>query len=502
MKNHTFLTIIFVLLFSEFLYAEQPPQERWGIRYNGPENSDDFSSGIAIDNLGNVYVTGRSDDSSAVPDYATIKYDSNGTQKWAARYNGPANNYDGAHAIAVDNAGNVYVTGESWGGGTGYDYATIKYDSNGIQKWLARYNNGLENADDYAQAIVIDNADNIYVTGGSIGSGTFEDYVTIKYDSNGIQKWVARYDGTGNNFDCAYAIALDNSGNIYVTGSSWGGDTSYDYATIKYDANGTQKWAARYNAPGNSEDHARAIAVDNADNVYITGESYGSGTISDYATIKYDSNGTQKWAARYNGPGNNEDNAQAIAVDNTSNVYVTGSSWGSGTSNDFATIKYDQNGTQKWAARYNGPENYDDSADDIALDSAGNVYVTGGSFGSTNNDYVTIKYDPNGNQIWAERYDGPVSSDDYAQAIAADNQGNVYVTGCSTDTGSDYMTIKYTQHNYCTGIAGDLNGNCKVDFADYAILAGDRHIASTWDDLAALADNWLKCGYALQEDCW
>ena len=502
MKKHTFLTII-ILLFSEFLYA-LPPQQRWAIGYNGPANGDDFSSAIAIDNLGNVYVTGRSDDSDAAPDYATIKYDPNGIQKWAARYNGSGSDFDWAHAIAVDNLSNVYVTGESWGGDTGYDYATIKYDSNGIQKWVERYNEPGGNSNDSAQAIALDNAGNVYVTGTSIGIGTREDYATIKYDPNGNQEWVARYNGPGNSDDYAQAIALDNSGNVYVTGGSDSNDAVPDYATIKYDPNGTQKWVARYNGPGNSDDAAQAIAVDSTGNVYITGNSWGNNTGRDYATIKYDPNGTPKWVERYNGPGNSDDYAQAIALDNAGNVYVTGNSDGS-TNNDYATIKYDTNGLQKWTARYNGPGNPDDYAQAIALDIAGNVYVTGDSYGSTDNDYATIKYDPNGNQKWVERYNGPESADDSAQAIAADNRGNVYVTGSSYNAGTsnDYMTIKYTQHNYCTEIiTGDLNGNCKVDFTDYAILAGDWLVTNNWNDLAELAENWLKCSYALQEDCW
>ena len=104
-------------------------------------------------------------------------------------------------------------------------------------------------------------------------------------------------------------------------------------------------WVARYDGPDNYDDEAVAIAVDGSGNVYVTGRSDGSGTAQDYATIKYNSAGQQQWVARYDGPGGNDDVANAIAVDGSGNVYVTGSSYGSGTDRDYATIKYVQGAT-------------------------------------------------------------------------------------------------------------------------------------------------------------
>jgi hypothetical protein len=98
-----------------------------------------------------------------------------------------------------------------------------------------------------------------------------------------------------------------------VTGGSTSG--AYDYATIKYDASGAEQWVARYNGPGNLDDSASAIALDDSGNVYVTGYGAGSGTSLDYATIKYDTSGAEQWVARYNGPGNFNDDARAIAVD-------------------------------------------------------------------------------------------------------------------------------------------------------------------------------------------
>src|SRR5438874_9524145 len=99
-------------------------------------------------------------------------------------------------------------------------------------------------------------------------------------------------------------MAIDAAGNVYVTGNSLGIGTGYDYATVKYNSSGTQQWVTRYNGPANRDDYGNAIAVDSSGNVYVTGWSPGSGTDYDYATIKYNSTGQQQWVARYNGPGN------------------------------------------------------------------------------------------------------------------------------------------------------------------------------------------------------
>jgi hypothetical protein len=190
--------------------------------------------------------------------------------------------------------------------------------------------------------MAIDDAGNVYVTGDSDGSGTADDYTTVKYSPNGEELWVARYDGPASSIDEAYAIALDGSGNVYVTGYSRGSGTDFDYATVKYDSSGVEQWVARYDGPARDRDVARAIAVDGAGNVYVTGESYGSETDDDYATVKYNSSGVEQWVARYNGPGSSIDEANAIAVDGADNVYVTGRSYGSETDDDYATVKYSQ----------------------------------------------------------------------------------------------------------------------------------------------------------------
>src|SRR5206468_166081 len=142
------------------------------------------------------------------------------------------------------------------------------------------------------------------------------------------EQWTARYNGPSNFVDEAAAIAVDGSGNVYVTGSSMNENFDPDYTTIKYNSAGEEQWVARYNSPGGFEDDASAITVDGSGNVYVTGTTRTSGNNWDYATVKYNSGGQQQWAAVYNGPGNDDDEAAAIAVNGLGNVYVTGFSVG------------------------------------------------------------------------------------------------------------------------------------------------------------------------------
>ncbi len=368
--------------------------QQWAARYNGPGNSFERAYSIAVDGSGNVYVTGRSTGIGTAYDYATIKYNSSGDSVWVQRYNGPGNGDDEARSIAVDGLGNVYVTGYSKGSAPGPDYATIKYNSTGSQLWVQRYNgpvNGYANA----YSIAIDGLGNVYVTGRSYGGGVGYDYATIKYNSTGAVQWVQRYNGTANDNDEAYSITVDGSSNVYVTGTSISIGSGYDYVTIKYNSSGTQQWFQRYSGTSSSSgsDAAFSIAVNDSGNVYVTGESIGFGTLYDYATVKYNSSGVLQWHQRYNGPGNGYDNAYSIAVDSSGNLYVTGKSLGISTDFDYATIKYNSSGDSVWLRRYNGPGSGEDYANSIAIDGLGNVYVTGQSTGSgTGLDFATIKY--------------------------------------------------------------------------------------------------------------
>jgi uncharacterized delta-60 repeat protein len=354
---------------------------------------------------------------------------------WTRIYNGPSDNIDIANSLAIDGQGNVYVAGESDGIGTGPDYLTIKNNASGDTIWTRRYC-GPVNSSDHANAIAVDLLGNVYVTGGSDN-----DFVTIKYNSNGEILWFNRYDGPANLGDAASHIALDNSGNVYVAGTSYATGVNFDYATIKYNSAGTEQWAQRYDGPGNSGDNLRDLKVDVQGNIYITGYSMGVGTAEDCATIKYNTNGDTVWVRRYCRPGFVSDVANALTLDTQGNVYVTGSGGG------FVTIKYNSIGDTGWVRHYNRPGTTSNFSYGLAVDADGNVYVTGQTVSSDNSeDYTTVKYNSLGDTVWTRiYYCQPGSFDDCASDIALDNSGNVYVTGYSAENYIyGWATLKYS----------------------------------------------------------
>ncbi len=446
------------------------PAIEWIARYNSLLDSTDVAVDIKTDISGNTYVTGYSYTILGLLKAAvTISYDPNGNQRWRSEYNQLFD--DEATALVLDNDQQyIYVAGSSNGllGILPSDFLIIKYRaSDGMQMWARTYSQSLL-GDDKAIALVVDSQNNPVITGISQGFLlllTPYDYATVKFDENGNQLWVSRYNGPGNGEDKPTDIAVDSQDNIIVTGGSAGSTSGEDFATVKYNSSGSEVWVQRYDGPGNNEDRAYAIVVDNSDNIAVTGSSTGSGSGLDYATMKYSSSGSQMWLQRYNGPGNNEDRAYAIVVDNSDNIIITGFSRLGATpeSEDYTTIKYNNAGIQQWVNRYNGTGSNQDRAYAIVVDNSDNILVTGSSRSSGaagTEDYATLKYSNSGTQVWVTKYNGTGNNEDRAYAIVVDNSDNIYVTGTSRNSSllgsEDYLSIKYSESELVTLPPGEV----------------------------------------------
>jgi outer membrane protein assembly factor BamB len=326
--------------------------------------------------------------------------------------------------------------------------------SPGAQLWVARYDNpGNGGATSVA---VSPDGKTVFVTGYTT-AGALEDYTTVAYsDATGARLWAARYNDPGHSTDQAYSVAVSPDGKtVFITGESLTTTPGEDYATVAYNAaTGAQLWAARYDGPANNGAAAEVAVSPDSKTVLVTGSSLGTPTGEDYATVAYNAaTGAQLWAARYDGFGSGGNYARSVAVSpDGKTVLVTGESLGTSNGYDYATVAYSAaTGAQLWASRYNGASNGDRGANSVAV-SGTTVFVTGSSYGGStaNYDYATVAYSAaTGAQLWVKRYDGPGSGDDQAYSAAVSpSGGTVYVTGytdtSSTTAGYDYTTIAYS----------------------------------------------------------
>ena len=387
--------------YATLAYDASSGAKLWARAYNGPGNSYDSASSVAVSPNGAMaFVTGDSVGTTSGDDYATIAYDSStGAKLWTKRYNGPGNSYDYASSLAVSSDGaTVFVTGTSFGSSSNADYATIAYDAfTGAKLWTNRYNGPANNADTAKALAVKPDGTTVFVTGTSLASSFDADYATIAYDSStGAKLWTRRYVGMGTGYDGADAVAVSPDGTIVVvTGGSPDPnvDGRPDYATVAYGAStGAHLWTRRYDGLGTGGDHALSVVVSpDGATAFVTGQS-----VYDYATIAYDSStGADVWTRRYSGPASGEDGAFSVAVspDGTT-VFVTGFSTGYTTGFDYATIAYDSStGADVWTRRYSGPGAGDDVGFSVRVSPDGStVFVTGAGSGNTGYDYVTIAY--------------------------------------------------------------------------------------------------------------
>jgi hypothetical protein len=460
------LRLFFLLFFSisilnspiANLFAQQPTQQ-WVSRYQRPTGSNIGSANtLALDKLGNCYVLGNTTLNDTTSAFLTIKYNSTGDTLWTRTYTIGPNFVNDNTAIASDSLGNVYINGEVGPAPGGpFDIITIKYSPTGAQLWAKIYN-GAGNTSDYPYDLKLDKQNNIYITGASGGNA-----VTIKYNPNGDSIWVRKYLQTGYS-STAISIGFDPIGNVFIGGVSHliSQNRNY-YMVIKYDSAGNFRWENQYS--GNPFDSPHKLTVDRFGNSFLTGEG-SDGTVGGILSVKFDSSGVLLWkkAYSYNGTG---EYGTGNAVDYAGNLYVTGASHISGANVDYATVKFDANGDSVWARRYDGPGHDDDEAYSIVLDDSSNVFITGRSIGTgTSWDFATIKYNTNGLIQWLVRYNDPVSNaEDVANMIAIDKDQNVYVTGGShniSHNSSDYTTIKYAQITLVVPISGQVPENFKL----------------------------------------
>lgn len=412
----------------------------WTRIHNGPANGFDAFGPPAVDVEGNVYVVGSSCTNITDCDYYVAKYTAgDGVLLWEHHNGGLGNAHASFTAMAIDSNGDVLVIGSSGGWGTNALITAKLSGVDGLLLWEKRYD-GPGNGNDYPYALVVDVSGNVFVAGTSengppnYGSAS----CTIKYAAaDGALLWEKRYNSPANTIDEARAVAVDGNGDVVVTGASYNADIISDYYTAKYSGtNGALLWERRYNGPAHGEDYPTALALDQSGNVVVTGVSSASNLLPDYYTAKYSgTDGALLWERRYNGPGNYFDLAEDVAVDQSGNVVVTGRS-ANGEPNfdfDYYTAKYAAaDGSLLWAKRYSGPASSSDEAWALAVDINSDVMVLG--YSGAGSHLLAYAAD-DGATMWDYRH-----GNSYVSGLAVDDFGGILLAGTTNST--DALLVK------------------------------------------------------------
>lgn len=422
----------------------------WSSTYGGPAGDDDRPEAIALTSAEKVVVAGKRANASD-DDFFTITYNTDGTVAWQVAYNGGDN--ERITTMIIDASNNIYVSGQSdidpSGGGTNYDYRTIKYNSSGVQQWMST-TGGAGAQEDVPSVIFLDASGNIYVTGksdASAGAAIDYQFMTVKYNSSGTLQWTKTQNGTEDNGeDIPSGMIADASGNIWVSGSLYNSPGQKDAALLAYSGAGLLLELNNLNGKGDFNDKVAAITTDASNNILLTGYTISSEKQRDILIQKINSAGATQWTRTIDATTENDEGA-AITTDASGNVFIAGYSNGVGTYDDIRLLKYNSSGVLQLDITYNGPTSQLDKAEAIWVSPSGDIFLAGYTDSDpdvnvNNYDYIILKYNSLGILQWVASYNGLGNGSDKAFKINA--IGNrLYVSGTSFNgSNNDIVTIK------------------------------------------------------------
>jgi hypothetical protein len=199
-----------------------------------------------------------------------------------------------------------------------------------------------------------------------------------------------------------------------------------------------ENWVYKYDGPANSADEAYEIVYGNDDNLYITGHSVGTGTSNDFIVISLNISGDTNWVYRLNGPGNSIDIANTITYGEDNNIYAAGYINKSSSDDDLTVVSLTTSGDTNWVYRYNSPANSYDRAYSIVYGGDSNLYIAGHTADIYYNfDILVMSLKTSGDTNWVYSYDGPANEYDGASSVVYGADGNIYVGGYSSYPISD-----------------------------------------------------------------
>ena len=420
----------------------------WVRRFNGEDNRFDIASTLKLDAFSNVFVYGIVTRLSSASDIALIKYNSSGGTAWVTTFNGYGNAVDQLNSAWLDNNANSYITGFTADTSQVIKTVTQMYDSAGAMIWSRVFM-----PPGYNQSI----GNSVTVSSGGVYSAGMMrrangSYVTavLRYDFAGNLLNTALFSKTPQSSEVPVTVCTDSSGAVYVLGKTNAISGSDDILMLKYDRSLNLKWQSTFSGTAVGNDVPVQMMISNDNKIVVCAGMRNLPGGLDYGLYRFDTNAAVIMIYNYNGTGNNQDLPYAITCDTANNIFVTGGSRNADTlgSEDFYTIKLDPTSQLIWGKRFNGIGRGLDYGTSIAVDRLGNVYA-GGCFDKHENHiaFGLLKYGPTGDLFWLEEYSMLELSEDFLYATAVDKDFNIFVTGISFDSTTDYdiATIKYSQ---------------------------------------------------------
>ncbi|MHA1129689.1 MAG: hypothetical protein ACTSQI_14455 [Candidatus Helarchaeota archaeon] len=346
--------------------------------FGGADYDDGFA--IAKDTSDNLYLACITKETGDY-DVLLIKCDSNGNQLWNSTWGGPST--ETVSDIALDHLGNIYLTGITFSYGVGiYDMFIVKFNSVGVKAW--NYTWGVTGKTASGNSLLVQFPGYIYVVGTTNVPG-FTNMLVVKYDSSGIQLWNYTWGSSGKEY--GYDIAIDQSGTLYAVGST----TSYgaggkDLLIVKINA-GSPSYVDHETWGGIDDDSGNSIFI-LSDQIYITGftKSYGNGG-SDVILLNYDTNLDLEWSKTYGGAGNSNESASDVAYFNNSLLIV-----GNKEFSDIILVQYLTNGD--YVSNTIWDTGGDELAGGVIVNSTGTVFVVATTDGLSDplSDIVLLKF--------------------------------------------------------------------------------------------------------------
>ncbi len=470
--------------------------EMWRRTASAASSSFEFAGGVAVDAAGNVYVSGTAFN-GASRDFFTIKYDAGGTEQWRKTADGPLGGTENVEALTLDAAANIYVAGYT-SLADGITWMLVKYNAAGDELWRAIPAFGVQKFN-VPRVVRVDAAGNVFVAGSSAKSGGTEDYALVKFAPDGTEQWRRVVNGSGGGSDIAGALAIAPNGDIVVTGATANANGYHDFLTIRYDTLGVETWRATESVPGSNHEEVLGVVFDPTGNVIIAGNISRNSLIFDFKTVKYNAAGQFQWRADEGIDNRQNAILNAMKLDAAGNVYVAAST-SNGLCPDLQTVKLNAAGIEQWRKKMGVEPNCDGRAVAIALDGEGNVITTGFvRNGATNRDFITVKYSGSGVELWRALSNGADNRNDVPSAITVDRTGNIYVTGSSEDAvgARHYLTVKYSAlgvelwrsiarsgDDIASAIALDNDGNVLVTGTSSDQVSGRYRIMTLKYDLS------------------